>query len=235
MKMTKRTTTKETPPRRLARAPPALSLTACPPCRSQLWLPPPTLLLTRPTSRRRMSWVTPTSRRCLATSPPCRASRSRRRLCPATQRGGSGVRPSTSEACRGCWAAGCWFLPPPPWMKTSPSPLQTSPPLHPACPLPGWTTLDAHPPSPLHPHLQPAVTSPHDATSHPVPDICRPGETSLLSVTSPQRETWVQLAGIGGTSPQGGGTSHCSPLSRDPRLLQEETTSVTCHREAAGR
>lgn len=214
-----------TPPRRLVRAPPARSLTACPPCQSQLW-PPPTLLLTFLTIQRLTSWATPTSLRCLATSPPCRVSRSHRRLHPATRPGGSAVRQSTSEACSGRWAAGCWFHPPPPWMKTSPSPPRTSPRPHPACPRPGWTTPAARPPSHLRPHLQPTGTSPHIATSHP-------GGTSLLCVISPPRETWGCQGDTGETSPPGGDTFRCSPLSLGPRLQQEETSSVTFHHEAA--
>lgn len=227
MKTTKRMTTMATPPQRLVRAPPARSLTACPPCRSQQW-PPPTLLLTLLIIQHQTSWGTPTNRRCLATSPPCRVSRSHRRLRPVTRPGGSAVSQSTSEACSGRWAAGCWFHPPPPWMKTSPSPLQTSAPPLPVCPHPGWTTPAARPPSRLHPHLQPTDTSPHVV-------ISRRGGTSLLCVTSPPRGTWGWQGDTGETSLPGGDTSRCSPLSLDPRLPQEETISVTFPHEAATR
>lgn len=234
MKMMKRMTMMVTPPRRLVLAPPARSLTACRPCQSQLW-PPPTLLLTSPITRRLTSWEAPTSLRCSATSPPCRVSRSLHRLRPVTQPGGSAVRRSTSVACRGRWAAGCWLhpAPPPPWMKTSLSPLQTSPPPPLACPRLGWNTPAARPPSPLHPHPQLTGTFPHVTTSHLTPDTCHPGGTSLLCVTSPQRGTWVWPGDTDGTSPPGGDTSRCSPLCLGPRPPQEETTSATFHHEAA--
>lgn len=232
MKMTKKTTTMGTPPRRRVRAPPARSRTACPPCPSQRW-PPPTLLLTPLILRLRTSWDTLTSRRCSATSPPCRASRSHRRLRPATRLAGTAVSQSASEASSGGWAAGCWSHPPPPWMKTSPSHHQTTPPPPPACPHQGWTTPAALPPSPLRPHPRPNGTSPRVTNSPPMLDSSHPDGTSLLCVTSLPRETSVCQGGTGGTSPPGGDTSRCSPLSLVPHLLQEETISVTSPHEAA--
>lgn len=232
MKKTKRMTMMATPLQRPVHAPPARSLTACPPCQSQLW-PLPTLLLTFLIIQRLTSSATPTSLRCLATSPPCRVSRSHRRLRPVTRPGGSAVRQSTSEACSGRWVASYWFHPPPPWMKTSPSPPQTSPPPPPACPRPGWTTPAARPPFLLHPHLQPTDTSPHAATSRPTPDTSHPGGTSLLCVTSPPRGTWGYQGDTDETSPPGGDTSRCSPHSLGLRLQQGETTSATFHHEAA--
>lgn len=225
-KMTKRMTTMATPPQRLVRVPPALSLTACPPCPSQRWPPPSLLLIIR------TCWETATSRRCLATSPPCRVSRSRRRPPTATPAGGSAV--GRTEACSGPWVAGSWFhLRPPPWTKTSQFPPQTFPRPPPACPHPGWTTPAARLQFPPHPHLQPTATCPHIVTSRLMPVTSRPDGTSPLCVISPPRGTWGWQGDTGETSPPGGDTCRCSPLSLDPRLPQEETISATFRRAAA--
>lgn len=231
-KTTKRMTMMATPPQRPVRVPPAHSLTACPPCQSQRW-PPPNLLPTLLIIRHLTSWEMATSRRCLATSPPCRVSRSHRRPPTVNPTGGSALSQSTSEACSGLWVAGSWFHPPPPWMKTSPSPPQTFPPPPPACPHPGWTTQAARLQFRPHPHLQPTDTSPHIVTSRPTPDTSRPDGTSLLCVISPPRGTWGWQGGTGETSPPGRDTYHCSLLSLDPRLPQEETISVTFPHAAA--
>lgn len=233
MKMTKRKTTMATPPQRLAHAPPVRSRTASPPCLSQRRPPPstprPPLITPRPTS-----WGVPTSRRCSATSPPCRVSGSHHRSCTATRLGGSAVSPITSKACRGCRAAGCWFPPPPPpWMRTSPSSPRTCPRHPPACPPLGSTTPAARPPSPRHPRPPPTGTSPRIATCRPTPDTSRPGETCLLSATSPPRGTSGWRGDTGETSPQGGDTCRCCPRSPDPRPPPDETTSGTSPREGA--
>lgn len=224
-----------TPPLRPARVPPARSLTGCPPCQSPL-SPPPTRRWSASISlisRLRISSATPTSRRCLATSPPCQVSRSHRRPLPATKPRGSNAKQSTSEPCMG--VAGCWCHPPPlpPWTKTSPSPRRTSP--HPplVCPHPGWTpTLLL---SPLPPRLHRAGTSPHIETCRPALDASRPDGRSHPCATSHQKGI---LGDTGENSPPGGisplgVTSHLSPLCPGPPLQQGGTSNGTCPREAA--
>lgn len=232
MKTRRRMITTGTPLRRLVHGLPVRTHTACPPCPSQQW-PPPTPPPTCPTTL--TSWDMPTSRLCLATSPPCQVSRSRHRLHPVTPLEGSMVRQSTSESSKDLWEASCWRPPPLPWTRTSWFLPRTSPPPPPACLHLGWTTLAAHPPSrrPLRPH--PVVTCPHIVTCHPVPDISRPGETSLLSDTSRQRRSLGHRGDTAGTSPQGGDTSPLSPRCLGPRPQEEETSNATFrHRAATG-